>query len=296
MIVKLKNVVKLMRPHQYVKNLFIFLPLFFDGQITDLELLKEALLAFIAFSFTASSIYILNDYLDIAADLQHPAKKHRPLASGLISKKEAILLFIAFLAIGIVLISIQNTYALYVLLAYVALNIAYCFVLKHVAILDITVIAIGFVLRLFIGSFVTGVPLSKWIVIMTFLLALFLALAKRRDDVLHFLDTGAKMRKVIDGYNLKLIDAGMMIMASTVIVTYILYTTSTEVIARIQNEYLYLTSFFVILGILRYSQLSLLENNSGSPSKIILTDRFLILTILAWVFSFVWIIYLNNNS
>ena len=171
------------------------------------------------------------------------------------------------------------------------LNIGYCFYLKHIPIVDISIIAIGFVLRLFIGSIVADVHLSNWIVIMTFLLALFLAIAKRRDDVMHFMKTGTKMRKVIDGYNLQFIDMSMTIMASVVIVSYTIYTTSVEVIERVQSEYLFITSLFVILGILRYLQISIVENNSGSPTKIMLKDRFIILNLLGWVLSFVLIIY-----
>ena len=158
--------------------------------------------------------------------------------------------------------------------------------------MDVTIISIGFVLRLFVGSTVNSIQLSMWIVIMTFLLALFLALAKRRDDVLIFMSTGKKMRKVIDGYNLQLIDGAMMIMASVVIVAYILYTTSASVVERLGSEYLYLTALFVILGIMRYLQIALVENNSGSPTSIVIRDRFMQITILAWVLSFVWIIYL----
>ncbi|KUO65662.1 MAG: prenyltransferase [Lutibacter sp. BRH_c52] len=291
MIFKINNVLKLIRPHQYIKNLFIFLPLFFVGQITNPELFTNTLIAFISFSISASAVYILNDYLDIEDDRLHPKKKDRPLASGLISKKEAFSLIAIFSIIGISLMATQSLQALIVLLIYLTLNIGYCFFLKHIAIVDITIIAIGFVLRLFIGAFVTGVLLSKWIVIMTFLLALFLALAKRRDDVIHFMNTGKKMRKAIDGYNLQFIDGAMMIMASVVIVTYILYTTSLEVTQRIQSEYLYITSLFVILGILRYSQISFVENNGGSPTKIILKDKFMIFTILLWILSFVYLIY-----
>jgi 4-hydroxybenzoate polyprenyltransferase len=179
-----------------------------------------------------------------------------------------------------------------ILCIYITLNIAYSLYLKHIAILDVSIIAICFVLRLFIGSSATGTALSMWIIITTFLLALFIALAKRRDDILFFLNTGKKMRRAIDGYNLQLIDGAMMIMASVVIVTYILYTTSIEVLQRMQSEYLYLTALFVILGIMRYLQISFVENNSGSPTKIVLRDKFMQITILAWTFSFAWIVYL----
>ena len=180
----MKNILILIRPHQYVKNFFIFLPLFFAGQILNPALAINALLAFIAFSFSASAIYILNDYYDIAEDRLHPKKKNRPLASGALSKKTAILLMLLLAASGIYLMFTVSTHAMVILTGYILLNIAYSFYLKHVAILDISIIAIGFVLRLFVGAAATGIYLSMWIVIMTFLLALFLALAKRRDVVL----------------------------------------------------------------------------------------------------------------
>ena len=289
---KIKNTLILLRPHQYIKNLFIFLPLFFIGQITDIRQLLSATVAFVAFSASASAIYILNDYKDIEEDRFHPRKKHRPLAAGLISKKSAILLLNFLFIFGLWLMAYLSLQAGAILCVYVLLNIAYIFYLKHVALVDVTIISIGFVLRLFVGSTVNSIQLSMWIVIMTFLLALFLALAKRRDDVLIFMSTGKKMRKVIDGYNLQLIDGAMMIMASVVIVAYILYTTSASVVERLGSEYLYLTALFVILGIMRYLQIALVENNSGSPTSIVIRDRFMQITILAWVLSFVWIIYL----
>ena len=287
----LSATIQLMRPHQYVKNLFIFLPLFFALKITDTALLLNAFIAFIAFSISASAIYTLNDYHDIEEDRQHPKKKKRPLASGAISKPQAIILMIFLFMMGLSLITFLSVKAATILSAYVILNIAYSFYLKHIAILDITIIAIGFVLRLFVGSAVTDVPLSMWIVVMTFLLALFMALAKRRDDVLIYLNTGKKMRKVIDGYNLQFLDGAMMVMASVVIVAYTIYTTSSEVVARVQSEYLYLTALFVILGILRYLQITFVEQDSGSPTQIVLKDHFMQLTLLGWIASFAWIIY-----
>ena len=288
---KISHIIKLMRPHQYVKNAFIFIPLFFALEITNKELLLYALIAFISFSLSASAIYILNDYFDIEEDRQHPKKKYRPLASGDITKKQSIVIMVILLSIGISLMTLLSFKATFILLFYVIMNIAYTLWLKHIAILDVTVIAIGFVLRLFIGSAVTDIKLSMWIVIMTFLLALFMALAKRRDDVLIFMNTGTKMRKVIDGYNLQFLDGAMMIMASVVIVSYTLYTTSSEVIQRVGSEYLYLTTLFVILGIMRYLQITFVLLDSGSPTKIILKDRFIQLTLLGWIVSFGLILY-----
>lgn len=283
--------IKLMRLHQYIKNIFIFLPLFFALEITNINLLLNALLAFIAFSLSASSIYIFNDYMDIEVDRLHPKKRKRPLASGEVSKKSAKSLIAILSIVGISLMAVVSLKALYVLLLYVGLNIAYTLHLKHIAILDITIIAIGFVLRLFVGAFATDIKLSMWIVVMTFLLALFMALAKRRDDVLIYLNTGKKMRKVIDGYNLQFLDTAMAIMASVVIVAYTIYTTSSEVVARVHSEYLYLTALFVILGVLRYLQITFVEEESGSPTKIVLKDRFMQFVLLGWIITFIWILY-----
>ena len=288
---QLSELIKLMRPHQYIKNLFIFLPLFFALKITHIELLSNAFIAFIAFSLTASAIYTLNDYHDIEEDKLHPKKKHRPLASGSISQSQAIIIMSVLSIAGFVLMASLSLKAVGILAAYVLMNIAYSFYLKHVAILDVTIIAIGFVLRLFVGSAGTGIPLSMWIVLMTFLLALFMALAKRRDDMLIYLDTGKKMRKVIDGYNLQFLDTAMSIMASVVIVAYVIYTSSAEIVERMNSDYLYLTGLFVILGVMRYLQVALVLNDSGSPTRIVLKDRFMQLTLIGWVLTFAWILY-----
>jgi 4-hydroxybenzoate polyprenyltransferase len=280
-----------MRPHQYIKNFFIFLPLFFALKITDTSLLFNDVIAFIAFSLTASAIYTLNDYHDIEEDKQHPKKKNRPLASGAITKPQAIVIMVILAIAGFLLMALLSLKAVGILASYVIMNIAYSSYLKHVAILDVVIIATGFVLRLFIGSAVTEIHLSMWIVTMTFLLSLFMALAKRRDDVLIYLDTGKKMRKVIDGYNLQFLDTAMAIMASVVIVSYTIYTTSEEVVERVHSEYLYLTSLFVILGIMRYLQVAFVLKDSGSPTKIVLKDRFMQLTLIGWVLTFAWILY-----
>ena len=288
---QLLSIIKLMRPHQYIKNLFIFLPLFFALKITDIDLLFHAFIAFLAFSLTASAIYTLNDYYDIEEDREHPKKKSRPLASGDISKPQAVVIMILLSIVGFLLMATLSLNAVGILFTYVIMNIAYSLYLKHIAILDVSIIAIGFVLRLFIGSSVTAITLSMWIVVMTFLLALFMALAKRRDDVLIYLDTGKKMRKVIDGYNLQFLDTAMAIMASVVIVSYVSYTTTEEVIERVHSQYLYLTALFVILGIMRYLQITFVLKDSGSPTKIVLKDRFMQITIFAWIVSFAWILY-----
>ena len=287
----MSNIIKLMRPHQYIKNIFIFIPLFFAMKITNLVLLSNAFIAFIAFSLSASAIYILNDYLDIQDDKLHPKKRFRPLASGAVSKSSAIKIMAILSISGFTIMALLSIKALLILLLYVVMNIAYSFKLKHIAIIDITIISLGFVLRLFIGSVVTNIELSAWIVVMTFLLALFMALAKRRDDVLIFNQTGKKMRRVIDGYNLQFLDTAMAIMAAVVIVAYTIYTTSPQTVAKFHSKYLYLSAFFVIVGVMRYLQITFVFQDSSSPTKIVLKDRFMQFVLLGWLMTFIWILY-----
>ena len=289
----MNGIFTIMRPKQYIKNIFILLPLFFAGQITNMELLINALMAFVAFSLSASAVYIFNDYKDIKEDRKHPKKKYRPLPSGLISKNVALSLMTILLIMGFSLMAIISLNALVILSIYIILNIAYSFKLKRIALLDITIIAIGFVLRLFVGSFAYEISLKIWIVVMTFLLALFMALAKRRDDILIFLKSGNKMRKSVIGYNLQLIDGAMIIMASIIIVAYINFTTSPENIEKFQNENLYLTTLFVIFGVMRYLQMTFVEKNSGSPTEIILKDKIMQINLVLWILSFIWLIYMT---
>lgn len=280
-----------MRPHQYIKNLFIFAPLLFTFQIGAVSVM-QVLYAFMLFSIMASGVYIYNDLKDIEADKLHPTKKNRPLASGQVSISTAKKL-IYFLTISPIILAFFIDYELSaVLLAYLVLNIFYSLGLKHIAILDIFIISTGFVLRLFAGSAITNITLSMWIIIITFLLAIFLALAKRRDDVI-LSSKGMNTRKNINGYNLEFVNAAMVLMAGVVTISYIQYTISSDVIERIGTEYLYITSFFVVLGILRYMQITFVEQQSGSPTKIVAKDTFLKSTVLFWLVSFIGVVALT---
>ncbi len=287
----LKDHIQLFRPHQYAKNVFIFLPIFFGLKIFDNSLLLDTIITFIAFCLAASSIYIFNDYYDIEEDKKHPEKKNRPLASGKVSKSAARVSMFILLLSGL-LIAISIKVEIFILISvYIVLNIFYTIILKHIVIIDVFIVSIGFILRLFIGSESSNVPLSMWIVLMTFLLALFLALAKRRDDVLLYIESGDKVRTIIDGYNLEFLNVSMMIMASVTIVSYIMYTISPEVMSKTHTDKLYLTVIWVLLGILRYMQLTFVENKSGSPTMILLKDRFIQLVIFSWFITFWLLIY-----
>lgn len=292
-MLKLRSLFYLMRVHQWIKNLFIFLPAFFALKLLQEGPMLNLLLTFIAFSFLASSVYIFNDMLDVEEDRLHPTKKRRPLASGLVSKKEGILLIICLLILSFVIFYLlQNNTVLVIAVLYLIQNILYTVKLKHIALLDVMLIATGFVFRILIGGAATDTILSHWIILITLVLALFLALAKRRDDVLGFLQTGQKARKNIEGYNIEFLNVAITVMATIVIVCYIMYCISPEITLRFGDN-TYLTSFFVILGVLRYLQLTFVWLITGSPTAVLLKNRFLQLILIGWIVSFFVIIYLK---
>ncbi len=287
----IKDYIALLRIPQYSKNLFIFLPLFFAQQMQEPERLFKVFLAFLGFCLLASAVYILNDLCDIEEDRHHPKKKYRPLPAGRITKGSAIGLMVCLLALGLSIAYILSLQMFYLCLLYIILNLAYSVKLKHIPILDIMIIAICFVIRIFVGGAVGGVPIYMWIVIMTFLLALFIALGKRRDDVIIFIETNNMLRKSINGYNLRFIDASMMVMAAVVVVAYLMYTVSPEITAKFKTDKLYITSIFVLMGVMRYLQITMLEENSGRPTEILLKDIFIQMSIIGWILSFAILIY-----
>ena len=179
----------------------------------------------------------------------------------------------------------------FIILFYLVLNIAYCVKLKQIALVDVFIIAFGFVLRILAGSVATGIKLSQWIILMTFLLALFLAFAKRRDDVVIYEDTGVKARKNVNRYNLQFMNQAIYIIASVTMVCYIMYTVSDEVIERMNTSYLYVTSIFVLAGLIRYLQITIVDVKSCSPTKVLMNHRFIQCCIAGWIITFFLILY-----
>lgn len=286
------NILKILRPHQWVKNTFIFIPLFFGGSLFDMADWTSSLVAFVAFSFAASAIYSINDIVDVEADKKHPKKCKRPIAAGLVSKRQASLLAIILAIAALALPFLLNNWMLSVVIAlYLAMNLCYCIRLKHYAIIDVCIVALGFVMRIVAGGVATDIVLSRWIVMMTFLLTLFLSFAKRRDDVLIMNETGMAPRKNTSRYNLTFINQAITITGGVMLVCYIMYTVSPEVIERFHSPNLYMTSFFVILGLLRYIQLTVVDERSGEPTRLVLSDRLIQLIIAGWIISFAIIIY-----
>ncbi len=286
----IRDYINLGRPHQYLKNAFVLAPVFFGFQITTLTAVLPALQAIIAFSLLCSSVYAFNDIRDRNADREHPKKRFRPVASGAISVRNAYF-FSGLLLFGCLLLSLGLPLAVLALFAaYIALNICYSLGLKHHAILDVVMVAVGFVLRIFIGAVASGVAASHWLVIMTFLLALFLALAKRRDDLL-LAKCGNTTRKCLDGYSMEFVSQCMALMAGVVLVAYIMYTVDDATVSYLHTDKVYLTTLWVLLGIMRYLQLTLVAENTGSPTRLLISDFFLKIVITLWITHFCFILY-----
>ncbi len=287
---------RLLRVEQWVKNLFVFLPLFFSGNFLNTELFFKSCVAFVVFSLASSTIYIINDYADAESDRQHPDKKNRPIASGAISKKTA--LGIATLLIGLIISIIlfitaglqQNIgkFAI-IILAYLGMNLAYTFRLKHVAIIDVCLISIGFVLRVMAGGYSTEIPISQWAILLTFVLALVLALGKRRGELINAQISG-KTRRSLDGYNVQFADIALSISVTLAIISYLMFTVQPEVQNRFGNKIFY-TFIFVVFAFLRYLQQTLVHNRTESPTKIIYKDRYIQATLILWVVSYFLLIY-----
>jgi decaprenyl-phosphate phosphoribosyltransferase len=285
---------KLLRPKDWAKNLFLFIPLFFGREILNTGKLISVFYAFVAFCFIASSIYIINDYRDREDDRKHPVKCKRPLAAGTVSPTAALIICGLLLIAGFGIAWWLREKFLFVLSIYFLINLGYSLGLKAVPILDIMILAIGFVLRIKGGSIVSYVPLSEWIIIMVFLLATFMAIGKRRDDVLLKLSSGMDMRKSIKGYNLELLNILLALVCAVIVVAYLMYTMSPETERHMGTDRLYYTCIFVLAGIMRYLQIIYVSADSGSPTKILYKDRFIQLTLLLWIASYILLLYTKD--
>lgn len=286
----ISEVIKLIRVHQWVKNLFIFLPAFF-GQALNNENVLELVFGFVCFSLAASAVYVFNDILDADKDRLHPEKKHRPIASGAIKPSFGYGLIAALLACSLIGSYFINELFFAACAFYLFQNLLYTTWLKKFALIDITIISLGFLIRLFAGGVISDVPISNWMYIMAFLLATLLALGKRRDDLLILENEGQEVRKAVKGYNLQFVNVVSVMLSAVTVVAYIMYTLSNDVIERVGSPYVYVTSLFVFLGVLRYLQLALVYQNTGSPTKILLNDNPTRLTVLGWLLTFGYLLY-----
>ena len=285
----------LLRPKDWAKNLFLFIPLFFAGDIFSTEKLIALLYGFFAFSFVASCIYIINDYRDREDDRKHPTKCKRPLASGAVAPRTALVMCALLMILGFGLALTTSRDFAIVLAVYFLLNLGYSFGLKNIAILDIFILAIGFVLRIKSGSVISHTPLSEWIIIMVLLLSIFMAIGKRRDDLLLKLSSGTDMRASVKAYTLEFLNTMLAMVSAIIVVAYLMYTLSPDVELRLHTYRLYYTTIFVLAGIMRYLQIIYVKAEAGSPTKILYKDRFIQVTLVLWVASFFTILYFKDS-
>jgi 4-hydroxybenzoate polyprenyltransferase len=287
---KFTPLVRLARPRQWVKNGFVLAPLFFTPEAMNWANVARSIIGVVVFCLIASAIYGFNDWCDAEADRLHPAKSTRPIASGDVAPGTALLLAALLLAGGAVVSFIAlPARASAFAAAYVLMSALYSARLKHIAVLDVLIVAAGFVLRIEFGGAAVGIALTVWIVVCTFLLALFLALAKRRDDLVKAL--GDTHRPALAGYNLQFVDTALGVVLAALLVSYLIYTADAGAIAKFHTDKLYLTAPFVAAGVLRYLQIALVEQRSGSPTDLALTDPFLILAFTGWLAMFGWLLY-----
>ena len=286
----IKILFELIRLKSWIKNIIIFAPIFFSGNFDSVSNFYLTLVTFFAFSFLTSSIYILNDYIDLEHDRLHPIKKNRPLASKKINIKNALIIGFSLLLISFILISKLSVLTTYTFLFYLMIMLSYCIYFRKVALIDIAIISFGFVLRIYVGSTITGIEVSSWIIIMTFLMAFFIALSKRRDDLINLNFDNNFKRKSLNGYNFKLIDSLITIISPIIIVCYILYCISDDNISRIGEDF-YLTSIYVIFGFSRYLQLVYVCEKGGDPIEILYQDKYIQVILLLWLLNFFWVLY-----
>jgi 4-hydroxybenzoate polyprenyltransferase len=290
--------IRSMRIHQWVKNVFIFAPMVFSLHKSQLDFIniKNNLLAFLLFSLVAGCIYVFNDCFDKKKDQLHPDKKKRPIASGALSIGTAAAGASTILLFSMMAIFVLNIYFFYIALVYIGLNVVYSSLLKKIVILDVMVIAVGFVLRVEIGGVINNIELSRWILIITFLLAIFLGLIKRRQELIKINEaissgnTEIQIRKTLQKYNLSLLDQLISITTATTLISYIIYVVNPDIQQKFHTKYLYLTVPFVVFGIFRYLYLTYVKGKGENPAEIIFSDIPFTANAFVWVTVFILLI------
>ncbi|MEI7812392.1 MAG: decaprenyl-phosphate phosphoribosyltransferase [Ignavibacteria bacterium] len=286
------NYMKMMRIEQWIKNLFVFVPLIFSRHLFDMPFLFQVIEGFIAFCLTSGAVYIMNDLIDIKSDMLHPVKRFRPIASGAVSKGKAVTSLV-ILVLGVLLLMSQlNIKFNLVLLSYVAINICYSFYLKHIVIVDIMSIAAGFMLRVLAGGFVISVYISSWLILTTLFVSLFLAVMKRRSELsLTLSEEGGITRKVLSEYTISFTDQIATISASGVIICYALYSVSERTVNYLHTESLVYTTVFVVFGIFRFMYLVYRKSKGENATEVMMTDLPMIINTILYVLAAVYIVY-----
>jgi len=284
----LKALLISMRPIQWSKNILIFTPLIFSGNLPHFSLIIKSILAFVYFCLLSSSIYIINDLFDYEQDRKHPKKKYRPIAQEILPKKIA-LVFSLITAILILILSIGLSFSFFLtMLSYFFLQILYSFAVKKIVILDILSISLGFLLRVWSGALVIGVPMSSWLALCTIFLALFLSLGKRRSEIINSPQNGTCSREALKKYNIPLIDQLISSITAATILSYCLYT----IIGTVKSSNMHYTIVFVVYGIFRYLYLIYKKKEGENPELILIQDKPLIINIILYFLAVSFILYL----
>ncbi|HMS66493.1 MAG TPA: UbiA prenyltransferase family protein [Saprospiraceae bacterium] len=289
MAIPINTILHALRYKHWIKNVFIFVPLFFGQQLLTSFLNYKLWLAFICFCLLTSMVYLFNDLVDVNDDKLHPENRKRAYASGLIAPHE-VLNLMGILAIPVLILGAISHILLPVFL-YFILNIAYSLKLKSIPILDIIILSLGFIFRLWAGASATNIPLSIWLILITFLLALFLALGKRRSEKIMSKTKTIKIKSAVSFYKVKQIDIAMYVLAGLNCLAYFAYTIAPEVTTRFQSDKIYITVFFVLLGYVRYFFIIRSRPRKTTPVSLLFEDRYLYLIIIGWVLTFYWLIY-----
>ena len=280
-----------LRPAQWAKNLFVLAPLVFGHLLGDRAAVERALLALLAFCCAASTIYLINDLRDREEDRNHPLKRLRPLAAGTLSAPAAVAAAVVLGAAALAVALYLGRAFLVVLAVYLALNLLYTHWFKHLVILDVMSISLGFVLRVVAGAEATGVVVSRWLFLCTIFLALFLAFSKRRHEITLLAGAAAGQRKVLDHYSPAFLDQMINVVTASSVVAYALYAVAPETVAKYGTQDLVYTIPLVLYGIFRYLYLMYQKPGERNPTEAILRDPPFLINIVLWGLTVVWIVY-----
>lgn len=290
----LKDILKLMRPKHWVKNGFLLIAPIFAKVLHDPHYWPAISLCFASFSLTASAIYVINDLCDREADQHHPDKRHRPIASGRVDPLVAIGLAVLLFTIATLLaLPLPDPYG-GILLAYALLNLAYSWYLKNIVILDVMIVASGFVMRAVAGGLAIGVEISDWLILCTTMLSLFLAFTKRRQELVHMGESAGNHREALQVYTVPFLDQMISIATSSTVISYSLYTVSPATVAKFGTDGLKWTLPFVLFGIFRYLFLIHVRKGKGDPTNTLYQDGPLVINIMLWGATVFWILYTSR--
>jgi 4-hydroxybenzoate polyprenyltransferase len=287
----MRAILAMLRPQQWVKNFVLFAGLIFSQNLDKTDMLIKTLAGFALFCLLSSSVYILNDILDVESDRKHPLKSNRPIARGEIQISTAILLSILLALISLSLsVWLSPLFAL-TAVGYFILNLFYSLYLKHVVIIDVMCIALGFVIRAVAGAVLIGVEISAWLVVCTTLLALFMGFGKRRHELLLLETQATDHRKTLSEYSPYFLDQLISVVTASTVVAYAFYTLSPEVESKLGTKHMDLTIPFVLYGVFRYLYLIHQKEGGGSPTRMLLNDKPILANIILWLLAVILIVY-----